>query len=159
MLRVGAVLLTMWTGFNLVLALCILFAIFVLGKNAPALLILYGDTHAAGMDPRALATINAIAVIFNACAAALCGLSLAVIWFALRHKARWAFWSVAGSLGFVQAAGFASDSFLGDKDLLANIASSLLLLFGLVLVAIGLLRRSGNEIRPSKNDKSRSEIL
>lgn len=143
MLRVGTLILTMWTGFNLVLALCILFAILVLGKNAPALLILYGDTHATGMDPRALSTINALAVIFNACAAALCGLALAVIWFALLHKARWAFWSVAASLAFVQAAGFASDSYLGDKDLLANIASSLLLLFGLVLVAFGLLRRSG----------------
>jgi len=144
MLRAGAIFLTMWTGFNLVVAVCILFAILILGKNAPALVILYGNTHAAGMDPRALATINAIAVVFNACAGALCALSLAVIWFALLHKARWAFWSVAGSLGFVQAAGFASDSFLRNKDLLANVASSLLLLFGLVLAAMGLLRSSGD---------------
>jgi hypothetical protein len=142
MLRAGAILLTIRTGFNLALALCILFAILVLGKNAPALVILYGDTHATGMDPRALATINALAVIFNACAAALCALSLAVIWFGLVRRIRWAFWSVAGSLAFVQAAGFASDSFLRHKDLPANLASSLLLAFGLVFTAIGVSRRS-----------------
>jgi hypothetical protein len=95
------------------------------------------------MEPRALATINALAVIFNACAAALCALSLVVIWIALLHKARWAFCSVAGSLGLVQAAGFASDSFLADRDLVANVASSLLLLLGFGFVALGLFRRSG----------------
>ena len=51
MLRVGAILLSLWTGFNLVLALGILFMLLVLGKNAPALLILYGDLGAEGMDP------------------------------------------------------------------------------------------------------------
>jgi len=138
MLRTGAIILTLWTGFNLVLALCILFAVMVLGKNAPALTILYGDTQAVGMDPRALATINALAVIFNACAAALCGLSLAVIWRALVKKVRWAFWSLSACLIFLQAAGFASDSFLQHKDLGANIASSLCLLGGLTFAAVGV---------------------
>ena len=142
MLRVGAILLTVWTGFNLVLALCILFAILMLGKNAPALVILYGDTQATGMDPRALATINAFAVIFNACAAAICALSLAVIWFALARKAQWAFWSLAGSLGVLQAAGFASDSFFHHKDLLANFASSSFLLLGIAFAGMGISRRS-----------------
>jgi len=138
MLRAGAIFLTLWTGFNLVLALCILFAMVVLGMNAPALTILYGDAQAAGMDTRALATINALAVIFNACAAALCGLSLAVIWGALIQKKRWAFWSLSACLVFLQAAGFLSDSFLQHKDLVANIASSLCLLAGVTFAAIGM---------------------
>lgn len=138
MLRVGVIILTVWTGFNLVLALCILFAVLMLGKNAPALMILYGDTQATGMDPRALATINAFAVIFNACAAAVCALSLAVIWFALARRMRWAFWSLAGSLGFLQAVGFASDSFFQHKDLVLNVASSLLLLFGFAFAGMGI---------------------
>ena len=142
MLRVGAILLTVWTGFNLALALCILFAVLMLGKNAPALVILYGDTHATGMDPRALATINAFAVIFNACAAAICALSLAVVWFALVRKAQWALWSLAGSISFLQAAGFASDSFFHHKDLLANVASSSLLLLGIARAAAGMWGRS-----------------
>ena len=140
--RVGAILLSLWAGFNLVLALGILFMLLVLGKNAPALLILYGDLQAEGMEPRALATINALAVMFNACAASLCALSLAMIWFAVVRKAVWAFWSVAGCLLFLQAAGFASDTFLSNKDFVANVVSSLVLLGGLFAVGIALFRVS-----------------
>ena len=142
MLRAGAILLSLWTGFNLTLALAILFMLLVLGQNAPCLLILYGDTRATGMDPRALATINALAVLLNACAAAICALSLSVIWRALVRRAVWAFWSLTGSLSFLQAAGFASDWFLGNKDLSANAASSLLLLLGVCFTAIGMFRIS-----------------
>lgn len=140
MLRTGAIVLTVWIGFNLALALGILFAVLVLGKNAPALTILYGDTLATGMDPRALATINAFAVIFNACAAALCGLALAITWYALMRKARWAFWSLSVCLLFLQAAGFASDAFFQHKDIVANVVSSLCLLVGVTATAVGIFR-------------------
>jgi hypothetical protein len=142
MLRTGAVLLSLWTGFNLILALGILFMLLVLGKNAPCLLILYDDMQAVGMDPRALATINALAVVFNACAAAICALSLVVIWVALVRGAVWAFWALAGSLLFLQAAGFASDSFLSHKNLVANIVSSSLLLLGFATAATRIFRQS-----------------
>ena len=121
------------------LALVILFMLLVLGKNAPALLILYGDLRAKDMDPRSLSTVNALAVMFNACAASICALSLSVIWLAIVRKAVWAFWSLAGCLAFLQAAGFASDTFLGNKDVLANTISSLLLFCGIVFVGIAIL--------------------
>ena len=142
MLRTGAILLSLWTGFNLVLALSILFMVLVLGKNAPCLLILYDDIRAVGMDPRALATINGLAVVFNGCAAAICALSLAVIWVPLVRGATWAFWALAGSLLFLQAVGFASDSFFAHKNLVANVVSSSLLLLGFAAAAGGIFRKS-----------------
>jgi hypothetical membrane protein len=63
---------------------------------------------------------------------------------ALRRGARWAFWSLAICLGFLQAAGFASDSFFHYKDLAANVGSSVLLLSGLGCAAVGIFRE-GNE--------------
>jgi hypothetical protein len=142
MLRAGAILLSLWTGFNLLLALGILLMLLVLGKNAPCLLILYGDIHAVGIDPRALATINALAVVFNGCAAAICALSLVVIWMALVRREVWAFWALAGSLLFLQAAGFASDSFFAHKNLVANVVSSSLLLLGFAASAGAIFRKS-----------------
>ena len=142
MLRTGAILLSLWTGFNLVLALSILFMVLVLGKNAPCLLILYDDIRAVGIDPRALATINGLAVVFNGCAAAICALSLAVIWVPLVRGATWAFWALAGSLLFLQAVGFASDSFFAHKNLVANVISSSLLLLGFAAAAGGIFRKS-----------------
>ena len=153
MLRIGTILLSLWTGFNLVLALGILFMMLVLGKNAPCLIILFGDLQATGMEPRALATINGLAVAFNACAAAICGLALSLIWVALRRAARWAFWSLVVCLGFLQTAGFVSDSFFHHKDLVANIGSSMLLLFGIGFAAIGIFRKpqgSGLTMRGSE---------
>ena len=58
-----------------------------------------------------------------------------MIWLAVVRKAVWAFWSLAGCLAFLQAAGFASDTFLGNRDLLANTISSVLLLSGIALSA------------------------
>ena len=142
MLRTGAILLSLWTGFNLVLALSILFMVLVLGKNAPCLLILYDDIRAVGIDPRALATINGLAIVFNGCAAAICALSLAVIWVPLVRGATWAFWALAGSLLFLQAGGFASDSFFAHKNLVANVVSSSLLLLGFAAAAGGIFRKS-----------------
>lgn len=138
MLRTGAILLSLWTGFNLVLALGILYMLLVLGKNAPALLILYGDLQPKDLDPRALSTVNALAVMFNACAASICALSLSMIWFAVVRKAAWAFWSLAGCLAFLQVAGFASDTFLDNKDFLANAISSSLLFCGMLFVGIAI---------------------
>src|ERR1700694_5309702 len=125
MLRAGAILLTLWTAFNLALALGVLFMLLVLGRNSPALLILYGSIQGQGLDPRALATINALAVVCNAAIAATCTLSLAVIWIALVRRTVWAFWSTAGCLLFLQVARWASDSLFYHQGLLPNLASSL----------------------------------
>jgi hypothetical protein len=43
MLRASAVILTFWAGVRLVLAVGILAMMLVFGKNAPVLLVLYGD--------------------------------------------------------------------------------------------------------------------
>jgi hypothetical protein len=83
MLRVGAVILTFWAGARLLLALGILAMLLVFGKNAPVLLVLYGDISGKGVDARALATINALAVLCNAAIAAMSALSLTIIWCAL----------------------------------------------------------------------------
>jgi hypothetical protein len=45
------------------------------GKNAPVLLVLFGDIQGRGVDARALATINALAVLCNAAIAAMALLS------------------------------------------------------------------------------------
>jgi hypothetical protein len=111
----GAIVLTIWSGFNLLLAAAILVAIIAFQRNAPA-------------------------VLFNACAASFCALILVVIWTSLINKARWAYWTVTGSMLFLQAFGFVCDSYLGDRDLLANIVSMAVLLIGLGLSGYSIRR-------------------
>ena len=53
MLRVGVIILTFWAGIRLALALGILAMLLVFGKNAPVLLVLFGNIQGRGVDPRA----------------------------------------------------------------------------------------------------------
>jgi hypothetical protein len=46
MLRVGVIILTFWAGVRLLLALGILAIVLVFGKNAPVLVVLYGESKA-----------------------------------------------------------------------------------------------------------------
>lgn len=110
MLRAGSIILTLWTGFKLALSLGVLFMLLVFAKNSPALLLLYGDAQGKGLVPRALATINALAIVANAAIAALSILSLAVIWAALVKRAEWAFWSLASALLFLEVVRWLGES-------------------------------------------------
>jgi len=143
MLRAGAILLTLWTGLKLLVALGILFMLLVLGKNSPALLLLYGDIQGKSLDPRALATINALAVVANASIAALSILSIVVIWSALMKRAVWAFGSLTCSLLFLEVVRLVGESFYYRREnLLADMATAVLpILTGIACAAIGLFRR------------------
>jgi hypothetical protein len=94
------------------------------------------------MDARALATINALAVLCNAAIAGMCLLSLTVIWYALVRRATWAVWSIAACVFFLQGASFFSDTLLHDPDLLGNAAASSIPVVGIILAAIGVFHRS-----------------
>ncbi len=142
MLRVGAIILTFWAGVRLLLALGILAMLLVFSKNAPVLVVLYGDIQGSGVDPRALATINALAVLCNAAIAAMCLLSLTVIWCALMRRVAWAVWSLAACVFFLQGASFFSDALLHDPDLLGNAAASSIPVVGIIFAAVGVSRRS-----------------
>jgi hypothetical protein len=141
MLRASLVILTFWAGLRLALALGILAMLLVLGKNAPVLLVLYGDIQGKGVDARALATINALAVLCNASIAAMSILSLTVIWCALIRRAAWAVWSLGACVFFLQGASFFSDALLHDPDLLGNVAASSIPVVGIILAAIGVSRK------------------
>ena len=137
MSRVGPIVLTVWAAFNLALAVTILVAICFFQQNAPALSILFDDAAVQQLDSRALATINALALILNACAATFYMLSLVVIWKGLVKKSRWAFWGLLSSMSLLQVAGFVSDAFLNSKNLSANIISTAVLVIGFGLSARG----------------------
>jgi hypothetical protein len=142
MLRVGVIILTFWAGIRLALALGILAMLLVFGKNAPVLLVLFGNIQGRGVDPRALATINALAVLCNAAIAGMCLLSLMVIWCALVRRAAWAVWSIAACVFFLQGASFFSDALLHDPDPLRNVTASSIPVVGIIFAAIGVFRRS-----------------
>ena len=140
MLKAGAIVLSIWSGVNLLLAGAIVVSMTMLGRNAPGLRILFDEAAVRGLDPRALATVNAIAVLFNACALAFCLLMLYVTWSGVAVGTKSALWALVVTAGPLQVCGFRSDAYLGGRDLLANVISSVVLLAGLGLSALGMYR-------------------
>ena len=140
MLRAGGIVLSIWSGVNLLLAGAILISMTVFGRNAPGLRILFDEAGVRGLDSRALATVNAIALLFNACAVAFCLLMLYVTWSGVAAGRKAAYWALAIASGSLQVFGFISDAYLGGRDLLANVISSAVLLAGLGLSGLGTYR-------------------
>ncbi|MGC4117710.1 MAG: hypothetical protein QM765_24765 [Myxococcales bacterium] len=148
-LKVGAVLLSVWSGLNLLVAAAVT-VLTLRGAAPPALGMLMTEAEALRLDPRALAVVNAQAALANPCIVALCAIVLAVVWTSLVARARWALWTLSGALLPLQAFGFVSDAYLGGRNFAANTVSSVVLLAGLGLCARGVFSRGADSaaVRP-----------
>lgn len=139
-LKAGMILLSIWSGLNLLVALVVT-ATVLAGRSPLALSLVFTNAEIAHLDKKAVAVINAQAAIANPSLLALCVLVLAIVWTSLAARSRWAFWALTGSLLPLQAFGFVSDSFLGHRELVANCISTMLLVAGLALAGHALHRQ------------------
>jgi hypothetical protein len=130
--QVGAVLLSIWSGLNLLLALGVT-AITVGGGRPPALALVLTDSEIARLDPKVLSVVSAQAALANPAIAGYCTLVLTLVWRPLRQNHQWAWLALACTAVPLQVFGFVSDGFLGHGAVVANVSSSVVLLAGLAL--------------------------
>jgi hypothetical protein len=114
------------------------------GINAPSLFILFSKSEISGLDPKALATINGLAIFANGCAAAFCVMALTLTWRGLKYGKVWCIRLLVLCAVPLQALGFASDSYFRHQDLIANLVSSTLLLVGLIAARMSVARQASN---------------
>ncbi len=138
MLKIGAVFLTVSTGFNLLLAAAILAAIIFLGKNPPILYVSLGQAEVSQLPEQVLATFKSLAIYFNSAVVTSCLLSIFVIWAALSQGHKWAIWALLFIMGIGQVSAFVADSFIGNKILVVNIVLTAIYLLGIALSWFGL---------------------
>lgn len=138
MLKIGAVVLTISTGFNLLLATAILIAIIVLGKNPPILYVSLDQAEVAQLQEQVLVTFKSLAIYFNSAIVTSCLLSIFVIWAALSHGHKWAFWALLITMGLSQILAFVADFFIGNKTFVVNIVLTAIYLSGIALSWFGL---------------------
>lgn len=134
--RAGLVLLTIWCGLNALVALGVT-AMTLAGRSPPALALVMSRAEAQAIDPRALGVIQAQAAIANPCIIAVCAFALFLAWTQVAAGSRRAWGALAGILAMVQAAGYASDAFIGHTNLVPNLISTALLALALGLAATG----------------------
>lgn len=142
-LKAGAILLSIWSGLNLAVAAAVT-AMTLAGRAPPALSFLFPASEIQRLDARLIAVVNAQAALANPCIVALCMIVLVVVWTSLVARARWALWTLAGSLVPLQLFGFVSDAFLGNRNIASNVISSVVLFVGLGLSLLGLSGSQSN---------------
>lgn len=140
MLKAGAIILSVWSGFNFLLASFILILIIFLKKNAPMLFIVFEEAEISKLDPRAVSATNALAISFNSTMAVFSLLVFFVIWSSLYHSQKWAFWALLVTIGFVQLLGFIADATIGHKTVPVNIVFSILYLVGIGLAGYSIFK-------------------
>jgi hypothetical protein len=137
-LKIGAVVLTIGTVFNFLLAAGIIAAIIFLGKNPPILYVSLGQSEIARLDKQVLTTFKSLAVYFNSAVVTSCLLSIFVIWMGLAQGQKWALWALLITMAIGHILGFAADSLIGNKTLIVNIILTAADLLGIGLSWYGL---------------------
>jgi hypothetical protein len=138
MLKIGAVVLTISAGLNLLLAAAILIAVIVLGKNPPILYVSLSQAEVAQLPEQVLATFKSLAIYFNSAVVTFCLLSIFVIWSALGQGHKWVFWAILITMGIGQILAFVADSFIGNKTLISDIVLTAIYLLGIALSGFGI---------------------
>jgi hypothetical protein len=154
MLKKGALVLSAWCWLNVLPAVASLLFI-AQGKHAPGLKMLFTSEEVSGIENRALAMVDGLAVLLNTLIAVYCVSCFFVVRMAILKCQRWAFFVfVIGAL-ILQAVCYLSDRsfFLGKNTLVIHL-SSLLLLIGFGLCGIEIFKKKPNQyLRPTEQAK------
>jgi hypothetical protein len=146
-MRVGAILLSIWSGLNLIVAVHVTAATLA-GASPPALALVLDEPRIARLDPQVIAVVHAQAALANPCVIALCLLVLVLVWRGVVARARWAWWTLVAALVPLLAFGFVSDGYLGHHNLAANLVSTAILTTGLALTGLALRDRASTRSAP-----------
>ncbi len=141
MLKAGSIILSIWSGINLLLASAILASIVFFKTNAPILVMVFEEPEISRLDARAISAVNALAILYNSCAVALSVLALCVIWSNLINGQRWAFWTLLITIGFVEILAFIASSVVGNARWQVNAILSVLYVVGIGLAGYSIFRR------------------
>ena len=130
MLKLGSILLSLWSVFNLLPSTWILVSILFRGGNAPGLTGVLTEAQVRALGAEALAAANSIAVFANGLNAAFCLLFAVVVWQGLVRRSAWAFWALSASALVALLAGVGADHVVGTRFPEVNVVSGLLLAAG-----------------------------
>ncbi len=133
MLKAGSIILSIWSGISFLLASLILASIIFFKSNAPILVMVFEKSEISRLDARAISAVNALAILYNSCSAALSVLALFIIWSSLINGSRRAFWALLITIGFVEGMAFIASAAIGNARWQVNV-----LLSALYVVGIGL---------------------
>jgi hypothetical protein len=146
MLKKGSMVLSIWCVINFILALIILSYVIILKRNSPILQVAsFSEYEIASLSARMIAALNSFTIMYNSCSLMISVLTWTLIRKNLAAGQKWAFWMLAGVIGFIEVMAFFASSFIGNGRWQVNVVQSILYVVGIGICAFPIFK-VGQEI-------------
>ncbi len=146
MLKKGSLVLSIWCIINFVLAFVILGYVIVLKEDSPILQVAaFSEAEIAGLSARSIAAFNCFTILYNSCSLIISVLTWRLIRKNLVAGEKWAFWMLAGVIGFIELMAFFASSYIGNGRWQVNVIQSVLYLTGIGLSGFSIFKGAKNE--------------
>lgn len=131
MLKKGSMVLSIWCVINFSLAFFILCYVIVLKKDSPILRVAsFSETEIVSLSTKTIAAFNCFTILYNSCSL----MTSVLMWCLIRKNLvageTWAFWMVAGVIGFIEVMAFFASSYIGNGRWQVNLVQSILYITG-----------------------------
>lgn len=134
MLKKGSIVLSIWCVINFLLALVILCYVLVLKKDSPMLQVAsFSQAEIASLSDKTIAALNCFTILYNSCSLMISVLTWRLIRKNLVAGEKWAFWMLAGVIGFIEVMAFFASSYIGNGRWQVNLIQSILYITGICL--------------------------
>ena len=134
MLKKGSIVLSIWCVINFLLAFFILCYVIVFKQNSPILQVAsFSEAEIASLSDKTIAALNCFTILYNSCSLMISVLTWRLIRKNLVAGEKWAFWMVAGVIGFIEVMAFFASSYIGNGRWQVNLVQSILYVAGIGL--------------------------
>jgi hypothetical protein len=147
MLKKGSIVLSIWCVINFMLASLILCYVIVLKNDSPILQVAsFSEAEIDSLSAKTIAALNCFTILYNSCSLAVSVLTWPLIRKNLVAGQIWAFWLLAGVIGFIEVMAFFASSYIGNGRWQVNLVQSILYITGISLSGYSLF------IKGAKNE-------
>jgi hypothetical protein len=144
MLIKSSIILSIWCVINFMLAFLILCYVIVLKNDSPILQVAsFSETEIDSLSAKTIAALNCFTILYNSCSLMISVLTWPLIRKNLVAGQIWAFWLLAGVIGFIEVMAFFASSYIGNGRWQVNLVQSILYITGISLSGYSLFLKGG----------------
>ena len=150
MLKVGSIILSIWSGINFVLAFIILCYVIVLKEDSPILQVAsFSDAEIASLSAKTIAAFNCFTILYNSCSLVISVLTWPLIRKNLAAGQKATFWTLVVVIGFIEVMAFWASSYIGHGRWQVNVVQSVLYGVGIGLCAYPIFKPASRLHHPT----------
>jgi hypothetical protein len=146
MLKIGSTMLSIWSGINFLLAALILTTLVIFNANSPLLVMVFKQPEIAALDPRVIASLNTLTILYNSCSVVVSVLVWTVIRKHLVIGEKWAFWLLLVVIGFIEIMAFIASAEVEHARWQVNVILSMLYIAGIGMTGYALFHQQPKEV-------------